>query len=87
MTEALKGSVLWIHVAFNQSDQKESVDKLSSKDALSPEELPCSLFIVYFWINFFFLSRDEKGAIIQMKLGKVIRCYLQKGQGANEIIH
>ena len=36
---------------------------------------------------FFFLSGDEKEAIIQMKLAKVIRGYLQKGQGADEIIH
>ena len=36
---------------------------------------------------FFFLSGDEKGAIIQMKLAKVIRGYLQKGQRADETIH
>ena len=47
-----------------------------------------SIHLFVFGLNFFFfLSGDEKEAIIQMKLAKVIRGYLQKGQGADEIIH
>jgi hypothetical protein len=56
----------------------QSVNKLLSKDILNPEEPTCSLCLspfIYLLFDYFFFSRDERGTIIEMRLGRAISSF------------